>query len=90
MSVNRYCVVMIQGTKRGKPAFMFDPYFTGKNPDKDPTALDAIRRHAKLVRAILVGTDPAHDAYRTMVREQVGVQCRVEPMVVTGVPEVDG
>ena len=64
MAVNRYCVVMIQGTKmnphtrRSEPAFMLDPHVTFPNPDVDPRALDMVRERAAVVRARLRGTDP--------------------------------
>ncbi len=93
MSVNRYCVVMIQGTKinpatrRPEPAFMLDPHATFPNPDKDPRALDMVRERAVVIRARLRGTDPNDDGYRLMVRERVGVELRVEPVILEGVPE---
>ena len=93
MAVNRYCVVMIQGTKmnphtrRSEPAFMLDPHVTFPNPDVDPRALDMVRERAAVVRARLRGTDPDDEVYRLRVREQAGVQLVVKPVILEEVPE---
>ena len=87
--VNCYCSVMIVGTKNGKSAFMMDPHVTLPNPDKRPASLDMTRERAIVVRNMLKSTDPAHDWFKQLVREQVGAWCRVEPFIFKGIAEAE-